>query len=89
MRILVEVLSVLVAGVDSWHMEWLNDVNDVFQQLDKVPLADYRPAPEVDMNVTELIIYNGFDPEVYNVETSDGYILELFRIRGDKDAYLR
>lgn len=69
------IVSVLLASVDSWRMEWMDDVNDVFQQLDKLPRAVYHPAPEVDMNVTELIIYNGFDPDVYSVETSDGYIL--------------
>ena len=36
---------------------------------------DGKQNPEIDMNVTELIEYNGFSPEVHHVTTEDGFIL--------------
>ena len=36
---------------------------------------DGKQNPEIDMNATELIEYNGFNPEVHHVTTEDGFIL--------------
>ena len=36
---------------------------------------DGKDIPDLNMNATELIQYNGFNPEVHHVTTQDGFIL--------------
>lgn len=50
--------------------------------------AKIAPLPEESMNVTQMIHYNGYPSEEYNVTTDDGYILTIQRIPyGRQEAY--
>jgi len=50
--------------------------------------AKIVPLPEESMNVTQMIHYNGYPAEEYNVITDDGYILTIQRIpHGRQETY--
>ncbi|KAL9984423.1 hypothetical protein ACROYT_G006711 [Oculina patagonica] len=47
------------------------------------------PLPEEGLNVTQMINYNGYPAEEYNVTTDDGYIITIQRIpHGRQKSYL-
>jgi len=46
-----------------------------------VTASPAKPDPEIAMNSTQLIAYNGYTPETYFATTNDGYILQMFRVK--------
>lgn len=51
-------------------------------------ISAFVPLPEENLNVTELIKYNGYPAEQYNVITEDGYIINIQRIpHGRQKSY--
>lgn len=67
---IIEKYEAVVIKKESWHRKtpWTSP------DLGKVAL------PEQHMNVSELIVYNGYPCEDHTVTTEDGYILSLQRI---------
>ncbi|XP_031565885.1 gastric triacylglycerol lipase-like [Actinia tenebrosa] len=58
---------------------------DLYATLDK---ASRDPLPEENMNVSQMITYNGYPVENHEVTTEDGYILSIQHIpHGRQDRY--
>ena len=48
--------------------------------VDPERYAHHKPSPECDMNVTQLIAYQGYGYQEHYTVTEDGYVLALQRI---------
>lgn len=63
----------------------MKQVNKILQTMEKVFKAEKEVSPDEKMNLEEMITTKGFPFESHEVTTSDGYILQFFRIPGGKN----
>ncbi|XP_011865874.1 PREDICTED: lipase 3-like [Vollenhovia emeryi] len=77
----------LISILASTNAGWLDGMLDLLPKLnplDRVPdMPDLLTPPEdATLTTMELISKYGYDGELHNVTTADGYILEVHRIKG-------
>ncbi|OXU24914.1 hypothetical protein TSAR_006225 [Trichomalopsis sarcophagae] len=93
-RILVSVIALLATSVVSAKIapEVLDVLNKELQDLDfpeafnltSSDLVARDEHPHANMNVAELVTYYEYKVEKHTIRTTDGYILEVHRITGNK-----